>query len=52
MTQENKINLTFVENSQWWCAAWCAALGVGASANDAEIAAALAQWAYRDEACQ
>jgi hypothetical protein len=48
MTQENKINLMFIEDSQWWSAAWCAALGVGASANDAEIAAALAQWAYRD----
>ena len=42
------IKLGFMEDSATWCNAWTCALEIGASREDAEIAATLAQWAYRD----
>lgn len=42
------INLEFSEDSEFWCNAWNCAFSVGGSLNDAEISAALAQWAFRD----
>jgi len=42
------IKLSFMENTEFWCNAWCIALSVGATVEQANIAATLAQYAYRD----
>ena len=42
------IYLGFMEDTQAWCNAWCVSIGCGSSGEDAAIAAALAQYAFRD----
>ncbi len=42
------INLGFTEDSTMWSRVWVMALNAGATAQEAEVAAAMAQWAVRD----